>query len=252
MFHRWCLAVAVCLAAACSRFESCPRCDTLVIAATGEPGALLPPLVGETVGRDVSDLIFERLAELGPGGAPIDSAAYRPRLPAPWEGGGLGGLPFRRRTGARWQDGTPVTAADVVFSFDAYADSALDASARRSLAGRVTVTSADDSTVLVHFAAPDPEQWYDATWHVRILPRHLWDSIPRARWAAATAGARLVGSGPYRLSGWVKGQSLTLERAAQGGRAPAIQRVVRSEEQTSELQSEYAISYAIFCLKKNS
>ena len=226
MFHRWCLAVAVCLAAACSRFESCPRCDTLVIAATGEPGALLPPLVGETVGRDVSDLIFERLAELGPGGAPIDSAAYRPRLAARWERVDSVTLRFHLRAGARWQDGTPVTAADVVFSFDAYADSALDASARRSLAGRVSVTSADDSTVLVHFAAPDPEQWYDATWHVRILPRHLWDSIPRARWAADTAAARLVGSGPYRLSGWVKGQSLTLERAAQGERAPAIQRVV--------------------------
>src|ERR1043166_2416408 len=116
MFHRWCLAVAVCLAAACSPPESCPRCDTLVIAATGEPGALLPPLVGETVGRDVSDLIFERLADLAPGAAPVDSTGYRPGLAARWERVDAVTLRFHLRRGARWHDGAPVSAADVVFS----------------------------------------------------------------------------------------------------------------------------------------
>ena len=50
----------------------------------GEPSAVLPPLVGETVGRDVGDLIYERLADLAPGGAPVDTSAFRPRLAARW------------------------------------------------------------------------------------------------------------------------------------------------------------------------
>jgi len=210
----------------CGVGSDCVRCDTLVIAATGEPDALLPPLVGGTVGRDVSDLIYERLADLPGGGSPLDSGALAPRLAVRWDRVDSLTLRFHLRQGARWHDSVPVTAADVVFSFDAYADSALDAQARSTLAGRITASATDDSTVLIRFAAPDPEQWYDATWHVRVLPRHLWDSVPRARWADTPAESRVVGSGPYRLSGWVKGQSLSLDRSQDGSAAPSIRRIV--------------------------
>lgn len=214
------------LLASCGGGSKCARCDTLSIAAAGEPDALFPPLVGETVGRDVSDLIYERLAELKGGGSPLDSAALAPRLAVRWERVDPVTLRFHLRPGARWHDSVPVTASDVAFSFEAYADSTLDAQARLTLAGRVSATAENDSTVLVNFTAPDAEQWYDATWHVRILPRHVWDSIPRARWSEIPADAHVVGSGPYRLAAWVKGQSLTLEQALQGNGAPQIRRLV--------------------------
>jgi len=207
----------------CGNRSNCARCETLVIASVGEPDALLPPLVGESVGRDVSDLIYERLAELSGGGAPLDSSALEPRLASRWERVDPLTLRFHLRSGARWQDSVPVTAGDVVFSFEAYADSALDAQARPVLAGRITASAPDDSTVLIRFAAPDPEQWYDATWHVRVLPRHIWDSIPRGRWADSHDDRRIIGSGPYRLGAWAKGQTLTLERST--GPEP-IRRVV--------------------------
>lgn len=105
----------------------CRDCDTVVIAATGEPPSLLPPLVYEAVGRDISDLVFERLATLAPEGAPIDAAAYRPGLAASWERVDSLGWRFHLRPNARWHDGRPVTAEDVVFSFEAYADSAVGA-----------------------------------------------------------------------------------------------------------------------------
>ena len=214
------------LAVACREAPPCPRCDTLVIAATGEPHALLPPLVGETVGRDVSDRVFERLANLAPGAAPVDSAGYRPGLAVRWERVDSVTLRFHLRPGAEWHDGVPVRAADVVFSFAAYADSAVDAPARATIAGHVTARAESDTTVLVVFQAPGPEQWYDATWQVRILPRHVWDSIPRGRWSADTASAHLVGSGPYRFVLRVKDQSLTLERVEGRTPVPAIRRVV--------------------------
>ena len=62
--------------------KDCPTCDTAVIAAISEPASILPPLVDQTVGRDIGDQIYERLAVLKPGGAPIDTAAYRPALAA--------------------------------------------------------------------------------------------------------------------------------------------------------------------------
>lgn len=227
MPRRWFLLACLALAACGPSRPECARCDTLVIAATGEPDALLPPLVDETLGRDVSDLVFERLATLRwqSGGSPLDSADYAPGLAVRWDRADSVTLRFHLRPGAMWHDERAVTAADVVFSFDAYADTALQAQARPVLAGRVSASATDDSTVLIRFATPDPEQWYDATWHVRIIPRHLWDSIPRRRWAEASAAMPLVGSGPFRLATRVPGQSLTLERVAERPDRPAIRRV---------------------------
>jgi len=217
----WC---GLLLGNACAR-TSCERCETLVIAATGEPSALLPPLVGETVGRDVGDLIFEHLAVLPGGASPLDSSAYHPGLAVRWERVDSLTLRFHLRSGARWHDSVRVSAADVAFSFAAYADSALEAQSRDALAGRVSATAQDDSTALIHFTRPDPEQWYDATWHVRILPSHVWSRVPTAQWSADTSTAHLIGSGPFRLRQWIKGQSLTLERA-DDRKAGAIRRVV--------------------------
>jgi len=212
---------------ACARNQdSCPRCGTLVIAAAGEPDALLPPLVGTTIGRDVSDLIYERLANLKSGGSPIDSSEYTPGLATRWERIDSVTLRFHLRPGARWHDGGAVTARDVVFSFGAYADSSLDASARGLLAGRVATSAPDDSTVIVRFREPDPEQWYDATWHVRVLPRHIWESIPFGNWSRDTTTARLVGSGPFRLAARTQSQSLTLDREGSSSGEGEIRSVV--------------------------
>src|SRR5690348_10866656 len=123
------------LAGACrpDRTE-CRRCGTVVVAATGEPSHLLPPLAVETVARDIGDQIYERLADLAPGGAPIDTTAYRPALASHWERVDSVTWRFHLRPGARWQDGQPVTAEDVRFSFEAFSDSVFDAPARSYLA----------------------------------------------------------------------------------------------------------------------
>ena len=105
----------------CSRESPpCEKCGTVVIAAVVEPTALLPPLVTETVGRDIGDQVFERLADLAPGGAPIDSTAYQPRLASRWERLDSVTWRFHLRPNARWQDGRSVTPEDVRFSFEAF------------------------------------------------------------------------------------------------------------------------------------
>jgi peptide/nickel transport system substrate-binding protein len=184
---------------------------TIVIAAVGEPSSVLPPLAYESVARDIGDRVYERLADLAPGAAPIDTGAFRPRLAASWERIDPLALRFRLRSGARWHDGRPVTAADVVFSFEAFSDLVVDALARPYLAGRVTAEAEDSMTVVVRFASASPEQLFDATSHVRIIPRHVWSAIPREGWAADTAIARLVGSGPWRLTAWRRGEFLSVE-----------------------------------------
>jgi peptide/nickel transport system substrate-binding protein len=187
---------------------------------------LVPPLITESVGRDVSDLIYERLADLAPGRSPIDTSAYRPRLAVAWQRLDSLTWRFRLRPGARWQDGEPVTAEDVEFSFAAFADSTLDAPARPYLAHRVAVIIEDSATVRVRFSEPSPEQLYDATYHVRIMPKHIWQTLPTGAWQADTALARLVGTGPYRVRRWERGRYLILEADPHAWRRPHISRVV--------------------------
>ncbi len=223
------IAASLTLVLGCrDREATCPNCDTVVIAAISEPTTLVPPLIYETVGRDISDQIYERLAYLSRGGSPIDAGAYRPGLAERWERVDSLTWRFHLRPGAKWQDGRPVTAADVVFSFEAFSDSTLEAGALTYLAGRVRASAEDSATVQIRFGEPSPEQLYDATYHVRVMPRHVWDTIPRARWAADTNLAHLIGSGPYRIQNWQRGSFLTLaaDTARTGEDGPNLRRAV--------------------------
>ena len=212
---------------ACSKNAAdCPRCGTVVIAATGDPGHLLPPLAVETVARDIGDQVYERLADLAPGGAPVDTSAYRPALAARWERLDSLTWRFHLRPGARWQDGRPVTAEDVRFSFEAFADAVLDAPARPYLAHRLIVEPEDSATVVIRFGEPSPEQLYDATYHVRIIPSHIWAARPRRSWAADTAVGHLVGSGPYRITEWRRGEYVRLVADSTAADPPAIRRAI--------------------------
>ena len=214
-------------AAGCGRDRGdCPTCDTAVIAAIGEPATILPPLVDETVGRDIGDQIFERLAALASGAAPIDTTAYRPALAAEWERLDSLTWRFRLRPDARWHDGRPITSEDVRFSFEAFSDSTLGSVAQPYLAGKVEVIPEDSARFLVRFAEQSPEQLYDATYHVRVIPKHVWEGVPRASWAADTSAARLVGSGPFRLERWERGQFLILSADSSGGDRPGIRRAI--------------------------
>lgn len=229
----------------CGRDKACPTCGTVVVAAVGEPTNLFPPLAYETVARDIGDLIYERLAELIPGRATIDEDGYTPGLATSWERVDSLTWRFRLRPNARWHDGGPVTPGDVQYSFEVYADSVLDAPGRSSVSENIAAVEPEDSaTVLIRFTRPYPEQLFDATYHVRIVPKHVWTSLtPRAAWGEDTALAHLVGSGPYRISAWQRGQALTLVADSARMPQPEIRRVVWRFTQDPEAAANLLLSH---------
>src|SRR5260370_40434306 len=123
------------LVGGCARRGSCAGdyCGTLVIAATGEPDVLIPPVSELAITRDVVDQVFLKLADLGPSGNTIGDEDFQPVLAQRWEWAGPVTLVFHLDPRARWQDGRPVRAADVEFTYHVYTDTLVNSSFRSSL-----------------------------------------------------------------------------------------------------------------------
>ncbi len=185
-------------------------CGTTVIVSTAEADVLLPPASQTDVGMALGDLIFSRLADVGPDFATLGDSGFVPQLAESWIFEDLRTLKLTLNPAARWHDGTPVTAADVAFSFDVYRDPALATVARSRLQAIASVTAQDERTAAIRYHRAYPEMFFDAVYHVRILPKHLLDTIPRDRLAAHPFGRRPVGSGPYRFVRWTTGESIDL------------------------------------------
>ena len=108
-------------------------------------------------------------------------------------------LVFRLRRGARFADGSPVTARDVRSTYEAVRDPALASPKRAALALLAGVETPDDGTVVMRLESPSAT-FLDAT-GLGILP------ADRA-WAPTEVG---IGAGPFRLVRALRGDRVLLE-----------------------------------------
>jgi peptide/nickel transport system substrate-binding protein len=178
-----------------------PVGGTVVIAAAADADALLPPIVRSSQGRLASELLFDRLVEIGPSLNTVGDADFQPRLAARWSWSADSlAITFELDADARWHDGRPVVAADVEAGYRALMDSTNGSSARAELADIVSVTADGDARVVIRYAARAPEQFYAASM-IFPLPAHLLptDGTPLATSALAREP---VGSGPFRFVAW--------------------------------------------------
>lgn len=211
---RWLVTLST-LALACRSGDagSCPadNCGTLVIASLAEPSTLNPAVAGDIEARDVHDLIFDKLADLGPSMTTAGDTGFAPRLAESWSREDDRTLVFRLRD-ARWHDGAPVRAQDVVFSYTAQTDPELNSPHAASLQPIAEIAIRDSLTVVVRFHEVYGAQLYDAVYHLRILPEHLLRDVPLETWPTATFSRAPVGTGPYRFVRWDAGERILLER----------------------------------------
>ena len=206
------LVVVVLAPAGCERRGGCTgaNCGTLIDAAVAEPGTLLPPSSEDIVANDIDEQLFLKLADVGMSENTLGDEDFQPLLAQKWEWDGPLTLVFHLDPRARWQDGQPVTAADVEFTFNAYTDSAVASPYRPKLHRIVSVTQRDSLTTVFRFRERYPEMFYDAVYHMRILPAHLLRPVPRDQWRTAPFGRQPVGDGPYRFVRWQPAQSIEL------------------------------------------
>ena len=156
------------------------------------------------------------------------------------------------RPGVTWSDGTPLTSADVLFSFRAVYDQQVESVlASRLTAGgqplRATAPSPED--VVITFAVPSGPglRLLDG---LPIVPKHKLEAALEAgtfaeAWNISTPPADLVGTGPFMLRDYQPGQRVVLGRnprywrtAEDGTTLPYLDRIVLQlvPDQDAELE----------------
>jgi peptide/nickel transport system substrate-binding protein len=190
------------------------KATSLVIATGGQATLPIPTLMEgpeASVGNlDVADQLFLRLAELGPKLVTSGEADFVPALAKSWIRRDSITLAFDLDPRARWHDGAPVTARDIVFTVGRAKNPAVSPRLAELLRQIVSVTAEGSARVVFRFARPYAEQLYDATFHVAPLPAHLLDSIAPAAVAMSGYAKHPIGSGPYHWVRNVPGQFVEL------------------------------------------
>ncbi|MBC5803705.1 MAG: peptide ABC transporter substrate-binding protein [Candidatus Eremiobacteraeota bacterium] len=186
--------------------------SVLIVAQTREPISLNPILEGGYVGNELGSLCFSYLLRiddrmrLGP-----EIAREVPSL----QNGGISRdgmtITYRLRRGVRWDDGAPLTSADVVFSYHAIMNPRNLVPAGRIGYDRIaSVRALDPYTVRVVLARPFSallSYFFASDENYAILPAHVLARYSDVNHVAFDG--RPVCSGPYSVTGWQRGDHLT-------------------------------------------
>ncbi|HEX2217325.1 MAG TPA: ABC transporter substrate-binding protein [Gemmatimonadales bacterium] len=195
--------------------EQARRASASIVIVTGLQATTPVPTLMEgpqntLANHEIADHLFLRLAGMGPGLVTAGDHGFVPLLAKAWTRRDSLTLVFDLDPRARWHDGAPVTARDVVFTMSRAREREISprlANVMRRIAG---VETEGDRRVVVRFSEVYAEQLYDATFHCAILPAHLLADLPPTREAWASFAARPVGSGPYRWVRRVEGEFIEL------------------------------------------
>lgn len=101
------------------------------------------------------------------------------------------------RPNLTWQDGTPLTAKDVVFTYNSMANTAIASPLASTMQG-VTVIAKDDQTV--QFTVTKPYRFFPHVLTTGLLPEHIWSKVAAANWRGQDANRHPIGSGAWQFA----------------------------------------------------
>lgn len=226
--------------------------NTLTVAQVEEPHSLNPLRSSGFVSGELNGLVFSYLTTYDIKGGLMPQVARE--VPSLSNGGisrdGLQ-ITYHLRHDVRWQDGAPLTARDVVFTYNAIVNPRNDAVSRFGYEDIRSVEATEPYTVRVWLKKPQAAIvpfFFGGDSNYPILPAHLLARYRRLD--EAPFNTQPIGSGPYRVVEWQHGDHMTLAanpRYFLGN--PAIARIVikfvpdaqtiRNELRTGEADAEY-------------
>jgi peptide/nickel transport system substrate-binding protein len=109
----------------------------------------------------------------------------------------------------KWSDGKPITSDDIKFTWEVLSNPNSGALSGTSGFDQITnVETPDDLTAVMTFSSPYPG--YLNLYAFGLLPRHATgapEDMPNWEW-----NRKPVGAGPFVVSDWASGESITMER----------------------------------------
>lgn len=135
----------------------------------GDISTLNPALIADSASIDVSTFLFDGLYEADPNtGEPL------PKLTT-WEISEDGlTYTFTIDEAAVWSDGTPITAADVEFTYNAIMNDAVSSPRKSNMDLIQSFTVVDEKTFEIVLSAPDCTVWGSAFGSLTPVPSHLY------------------------------------------------------------------------------
>ena len=173
--------------------------DAVVLAMTLEPPGLDPTAgAASAIAEIVQYNIFETLTKINSDGT------VSPLLAEKWEvSPDLKTYTFNLRKGVKFQNGEPFNANAVKFSFERAGGEKSTNKDKRTFAMMDRVAVIDDYTVVILNKQLDPDFLFLMGQATAIIVE------PKS---ADTNATKPVGTGPYQLSAWAKGSSVTLTK----------------------------------------
>lgn len=121
---------------------------------------------------------------------------------------------FFLRDRVTWHDGQPLTAEDVAFTFEYFAEQVLGPLLVAQPFGVRGASARDRHVVEIHLELPSVTFLEQVAGAVPIIPKHIWAAIDDPRRAQDVEV--LVGSGPYRLAAFSRGEGSLAFAASPG------------------------------------
>jgi peptide/nickel transport system substrate-binding protein len=208
-----CAALSILIAAGCSkRFYGAPPAANGIRIALTEPVSLNPLYLQGIASFEFSELGFSYLTTYSPDDRIVPDLAVRVPTLANGDISPNGkAIRFHLRRGIVWQDGAPLTARDVVFTYRAIVNPRNSIPSRYGYEGIASVTAPNPYTVAVRTIqpfSPIVSFFFGGDSNYPILPSHLLGRYPSLD--RADFNQQPIGSGPYRYGAWRHGDGITL------------------------------------------
>ena len=164
---------------------------TYIEGVVGQPQYLDPILAATDVDEDVVRLVFSGLTQLDRDGSVIpDLASFTTNADGKvWT--------FTIRDDAKWQDGEPVSAADVIYTVSLVQDKAYVGPFSDAFRG---VKAEAVAARVVRFTLPEAFGSFAANTTLPLLPAHLLSTVSYNELPRSSFNLRPIGSGPFRVT----------------------------------------------------
>ena len=139
-----------------------------------------------------------------------DGGKLEPALASSWKALDDTTWEFKLRNDVKWQDGTPFTADDIVYSFQrAKSVPGTVASYTGALRTIESTTAKDPHTVIIKTIAPNPMLPLDIA-SIYIVSKHIGE---KSKTEDYNAGRAMIGTGPYKFESYAPGDRTVFERS---------------------------------------